>query len=95
MSAFTAGDDANFWKCFNRECRVNYRQSYNESKKSNDLLMFSKITLLYLKRIYRRMVPLMRLYMVRFVIKSLNCRFCILSKLCMGLRNLMLVIVMS
>ena len=37
-SAFTAGDDADFWKCFNRECRVNYRHSYNESIKPNDFV---------------------------------------------------------
>ena len=94
VSAFTAGNDADFWKYFNCECRVNYRHSCNESSQMI-LLMFSKITLLCLKRIYRRMMPLMRLCVVRFVIVSLNCRFWTLRKLCMGLRNLMLVIVMS
>ena len=37
-SAFTAGDDADFWKCFNCECRVNYRHSYYESIKPNDFV---------------------------------------------------------
>ena len=38
MSAFTAGDDADFWKCFNRECGVNYRHFYNESIKPKDFV---------------------------------------------------------
>ena len=38
MSAFTADDEADFWKCFHRECRVNYRHSYNESIKPNNFV---------------------------------------------------------
>ena len=37
-----AGDDADFLKCFNREYRVNYRHSYNESIKPNNFVNFFK-----------------------------------------------------